>query len=636
MKKIYLFILIGLGLSLNAQQNEFLKPIKKDVLEYQRTSKISPSVNKTVIYSNTFANPSDWVIAHDPTACSLDWQVGTGLACTGSYPIATIVSTTASDGYAMLDSDSYGGATGGTEIEDSWLTMASPVDLNGYPNVVVEFETQYRRYNSENPYIVVGIGDGSGNVVWPDLDPTTDITNMSNVFYAFPDWASQSGVTGNATANPEVVQVNISAALVGLTTTQLADIYIRFNWTGTWGYAWFVDDFKIVEQAANDIQAQSGWIFETNSNGAEYGRTPIAHAGTDYDIGGSVVNFGALDQTNVTLDVNFSGPSTISSTSSIALLENDSSHTFNSSENVNLQVGVYNGTYTFSSDADTADANNVYERNFEITSDLYSLDGINVHPTNSLDLSSLGSNSWADAADGLVCATLYPMKQNEVINSVRTYITTTSMANSEVVLYILDSLDMVSGMFGNALFTSDLYTVTANDVSQGYFDIPVVTLTGWDPNTGQNTWANLDVTPGNYYAAVELYSAGNTYDIRILDDETVPQPAWQSVIWYPQDQAYTNGNAFAIQLILGNNVNVTESTLEEVSVYPNPSNGVFNVNTSLNETLNANVFDVAGKLIYTSTLSNSSTIDLSNFGKGTYILELSNSKGSHKETLTVQ
>ena len=61
------------------------------------------------------------------------------LACTGSYPIATIVST-ASDGYAMLDSDSYGGATGGTEIEDSWLTMASPVDLNGYPNVVLNLK----------------------------------------------------------------------------------------------------------------------------------------------------------------------------------------------------------------------------------------------------------------------------------------------------------------------------------------------------------------------------------------------------------------------------------------------------------------------------------------------------------------
>ena len=28
-----------------------------------------------------------------------------------------------------------------------------------------------------------------------------------------------------------------------------------------------------------------------------------------------------------------------------------------------------------------------------------------------------------------------------------------------------------------------------------YFDIPVVTLNGWDPNTGQNTWSHLDVTP---------------------------------------------------------------------------------------------------------------------------------------------
>ena len=54
--------------------------------------------------------------------------------------------------------------------------MANPVDLSSYTNVVVEFETQYRRYNYEQPYIVVGIGDGAGNVTWPDLDPDTDIS----------------------------------------------------------------------------------------------------------------------------------------------------------------------------------------------------------------------------------------------------------------------------------------------------------------------------------------------------------------------------------------------------------------------------------------------------------------------------
>ena len=60
----------------------------------------------------------------------------------------------------MIDSDNYGGATGGTEMEDCWLTMANPIDLNGYPNIVVEFEAQYRSYNNEKAYVVVGIGDG--------------------------------------------------------------------------------------------------------------------------------------------------------------------------------------------------------------------------------------------------------------------------------------------------------------------------------------------------------------------------------------------------------------------------------------------------------------------------------------------
>ena len=75
--------------------------------------------------------------------CDLDWQIGTN-SCTGFYPINDIESTTAANGWAMIDSDAYGGQTGGTEMEDCWLTMANPVDLNGYPNVNVEFECQYR------------------------------------------------------------------------------------------------------------------------------------------------------------------------------------------------------------------------------------------------------------------------------------------------------------------------------------------------------------------------------------------------------------------------------------------------------------------------------------------------------------
>ena len=403
MKKKILTITAFLIVSIVGAQHNDYKHQLKDFKSFNQLNKpIVNSTTKNVIYTNTFNNDGDWILAHDVNDCSLDWQIGQGLACTGSYPISSIVSTSVSDGYAMLDSDAYGGASGGTEIEDSWMTMANPLDFNGYTNLVVEFETNYRRYNFETPYIVVGIGDGNGNVTWPDLDPGTDISMMSNVFHAFPSWVDGSGGgnVGDATLNPELIQVNISPALVGLDTVQLSDIYIRFNWTGTWGYAWFVDDFKIVEQPDNDLQTSSGYIFETTKQGVEYGRTPINQLNNNFTIGGSVFNFGALDQTNVSFVADFSGPTNFTSSSILALIENDSTVTFENDETLSLQVGLYNGTFTVSSDSDTSGGatsnNNTFERNFEITNDIYSIDGIGNHPTGYEDLGSYGTGSWLD------------------------------------------------------------------------------------------------------------------------------------------------------------------------------------------------------------------------------------------------
>ena len=38
-------------------------------------------------------------------------------------------------------------------------------------------------------------------------------------------------------------------------------------------------------------------------------------------------------------------------------------------------------------------------------------------------------------------------------------------------------------------------------------------------------------------------------DIYILDDETVPQPFYMSMIYIPGDQVYSNGNAAGIRMI---------------------------------------------------------------------------------------
>ena len=59
--------------------------------------------------------------------------------------------------------------------------------------------------------------------------------------------------------------------MVGLTPTQLADIYVRFHWTGTWGYAWFVDDFAIAETPDNLVvcsgETFGGWWIDYQTVG---------------------------------------------------------------------------------------------------------------------------------------------------------------------------------------------------------------------------------------------------------------------------------------------------------------------------------------------------------------------------------
>ena len=293
-----------------------------------------------------------------------------------------------------------------------------------------------------------------------------------------------------------------------------------------------------------------------------------------------------------------------------------------------LTSGIYQGAFTLSSIGDQSGgitfANNSQLRNFEITNDIYSLDGIGNHPSGLEFLGSLGTNSFTDVPDGLVCGTYYPIMQEEILNSVRVYITNSTAAQSEVILYILDSLSFTSGLFSNSIYTSDLYTVTAIDVNNGYIEIPVVNNSGWDPISNTSTWENVTLGIGGYYAAIELYSGGNTYDIRILDDRTVDQPFWSSAIWFPGDQAYTNGNAFAIRMNFGTSVDLVESTANKLQIFPNPTKDFLGITLENNLPSELTLMDVSGKVVLEKTFTNSSNINLSNFNNGIYFLSISN------------
>ena len=55
--------------------------------------------------------------------------------------------------------------------------------------------------------------------------------------------------TGSESDNPTLVEFDITSAAGGQ-----EQIWVRFRWSGTWGYSWEIDDIQIYETPANDIR----------------------------------------------------------------------------------------------------------------------------------------------------------------------------------------------------------------------------------------------------------------------------------------------------------------------------------------------------------------------------------------------
>ena len=630
MKKIYLSALsLAIAVGANAQEKATMMSTKnvqrqEAPVRPGTASNAAAETRATVIWETTVDDPAEWVLDHDATACALDWQIGVN-SCTGSYPIADLVSTTAADGYLLLDSDAYGGDTGGTEVEDSWATTANPIDMTGITYAAVQFEQHYRRFNSETTYIVVGIGDGAGNVVWPDLLPDTDISAMPNVFHA--NSVVDAGGTGTASENPDTRKVNISSALVGLTALQQTDVYIRFHWTGTWGYAWFVDDVKVIEQPLDDVQNLGSYIVGVTNDGIEYGTTPEAQLDTDWTIGSTVYNFGVNDQTNVTLEVTGG----FTSSSSTALIESDSTRAVETIGSPVFAGGnTYAGTFTVEAGVDAAGGpeftDNVGIREMAVSFGEYAMDGIGVY--SNPDLTSIGTNSFNDdndapVADAMFVAAQYMIKTSAVVESIKVMLATGTVVDGEIYGSIIDTTNFLNDNPA-PLFGTAPSLITQTDIDNGYIMLDFS--------------APVTLPPGAYYAAAELYSNANTTDIRILDDKTVAEPSTASMIYLPGaglDQSYTNGTAFGVRMIM-QVVGVNETSLDGISVYPNPSEGMVNISNDNNVDNTITVYDMLGKVVYSTTSNTTVSADLSANGTGVYLVKVSNENGSVVERVVIK
>lgn len=135
---------------------------------------------------------------------------------------------------------------------------------------------------------------------------------------------------------------------------------------------------------------------------------------------------------------------------------------------------------------------------------------------------------------------------------------------------------------------------------------------------GNNQTYNIDIAlPNNdCYSFVLLDTGGNGGASITLKDSN-------NVIIFESDGNYGSGftEAFSSGLL-----GTEESTLTGIEIYPNPSTGLIYINSKMGLE-NIYVYDITGRLLRNfSNTSDKVQIDLSAFGKGAYVIKMSNGK----------
>ena len=532
-------------------------------------------------------------------------------AALGYQPSSNFNAATASNGYLWANSD-RGLPSAPLSTHVTQLTT-SAIDCSGQGSVQLNFQA------------LIGVFDlrADENAV---VRVSTDLTNWTT-YTAFPCL-----VTGAAAPpcsrwsnNPQLVSVDISATAANQPT-----VYIQWQWTGGWEYFWALDDIELAPVPEYE-RVLSAPVASHLEAGLEYHRIPVDQLFSEFVLGCEMRNVGINPQTNVVLSAVVTGPG-----GGTAFQVSQNMGTVNPGQTVTMEQvanlpgsltqGLYTITYTVNSDQDALETNPADDtllRRFELNDDVYSLDGIGVHPPAIEAISSLGSNSFTNNADGLYLLNYFEIASPVTVYGMEALLATGTAANSQVIFSVHTTSDIDADNVNSPLADSDFITVTQADINNGRI---AASFFG----------GGLELQPGGYYAGISLYSNNGEAHVRIQDDTTVPQLPGAAVIYIPtatgtsQPGIYTNGNAHAVRLLLDPSVGIAEQAgdLAGISMYPNPTDGLLWVNTEHSGNHLIEVYDMVGALVYTGNFNNLTTIDLTGLAKGVYNVRVANDKGT--------
>lgn len=583
MKKVYLSALaIGLVVGVNAQINQTYQEAPKHVNFGSDPAVNNGSLQKAIIWSNDFSDASQWTIV-DNLGGQAVWEIVTDPdAVPNNGPAAM---TTVANGYALINSD----AAGNGQNQDTEIIYNGSIDCSGQPNVTMEFEQNYRIYQDQR-YVLV----------------SNDSTNWTT--YTITD-----GSTGSGDNVSGVESINISAV-----AGNQATVYIKFKYVGSFGWHWAVDDINVKSTEPYDLRADKT-VWGTNGS---YGATlpyygipsnqvqPITFCGI-------ASNIGLNNVADATFSIDIPSFYTSASSGTFALAA-DSSDTICAVDNFTpaASVATYTATSSISTpgNTDTGVGNESFpDITFEVTSNVYARDNMQA---------GIQGGTY-NSGNGFESGNIFDIFTTDNIYGVDVVIGSTAVEGAQIFVKLY-SIDSEGNFVQEAL--SDYYSVTAADLGN------MVTIPFLAASSGGFT-----LTGGESYLVVVGTDGdgGNSNDLVV---GTAGKSEAQTTFYYDATDAtwYYSTSTPMVRMNFDETLNVEESVLEGVSIYPNPTSGVINVSNELLSDNTIEVRDLTGKVIATTSASTATTIDLTGNAAGVYIVKVSNENGYKIEKVTLK
>ena len=639
MKKIYISICaIAISFSSIAQTSNFpaeklgaakdftdLVVLSNNELFTTSTNNANSSMN--IIWESDFTDPNDWLLDNNgQNGGAYGWSIdGTN----DSWYFNNPISSTSGGNYAEL---SNGSASSGTQLLNMTynMTMAQPIDIGaaiGSSNAILSFEEYGARFNDLQ-------------TVQISTDGVNFITIADNLSYQV---LAQAG--GSAYPNPSLREIQLSQYLQANTST----VWIRFSWTTNYPnsatnpnvwitYGWYIDDVKIYEAPSNSItmydEVIGGWWVEymnTGGIGQDYTFNPLSQANANpYAFEAVISNEGTVSQ-DVTMYAE--------------VFDGNGNSVFSTSSNAVNLVASTQDTFVCSSFFTPAN-NDVYEIKMWSVADSLGLGSIYTYSDTAIKSTvvtgpgtqwgnvygkdynqDFGYRKIGSNLNSAESASTFHMYADEVLYSVDAHISDWSIVGAQVYAVLYEE-DMASGD-PILLDQTDDYSIQSGDVGN-WLTIPFN--------------SPLDLIAGqSYRIAVGSYLTPDSVGV----NASVGDGSYSSQSWFDKDDSNGNGSPtwYSTSFIPMLRMNFDPGSISAVSyvkqtiftTYPNPTNGIFTIKLGEVANYDVTVNNVLGQTVFYTTANGINTnIDLSNFDKGVYTVELKDENAIYTEKIIVE